>query len=272
MKSAKSWMPWVLPGALAAGVGIAVFSSSSVPEKITAAPVEAPAPGDRADDLVAPPGGGGAEGMGGAMGGPPAPPEQTLTGTVRERRDVSQYTYLRLANDGGETWAAVYRAPVKAGDLVTVEHASVLHGFHSAELGRDFDEIWFGTLPGYETAPPAALAPATAAAPGSAKAAAGTTSIAELAKNPSAFEGNPVTVSGHVVKVNNGILGRNWLHLQDGTGSAADGSNDVLVTSSEGTAKVGDSVVATGIVRLNQDFGSGYAYKFMIEKGSFRAP
>jgi hypothetical protein len=88
--------------------------------------------------------------------------------------------------------------------------------------------------------------------------------IADLAKKASSLEGTQVKVAGHVVKENDGILGKNWIHLQDGTGSATDKSNDVLVTT-DGTAKVGDVVEATGTVRTKQDYGSGYAYDFLLE-------
>ena len=46
--------------------------------------------------------------------------------------------------------------PFLVGAKVTVLHATALHTFHSRELNRDFETIWFGTLPGHETAPAAA--------------------------------------------------------------------------------------------------------------------
>jgi hypothetical protein len=252
-------MPWVLVAALVVGVGFAVFSSTPSPERIAPAPVASTDPGSRPDDEPPSP------------GMPAEPPQETLTGVIREHIDVAQYTYLRLATDAGETWAAVYRAPVKDGATVSVEHASELRGFHSTELKRDFAEIWFGMLPGYDRAPaPNAVSPApAAAAPAGGKMAAGTMTIASLAKGAASLDGKEATISGHVVKENDGIMGRNWIHLQDGSGSASDGTNDILVTT-DGTAKVGDTLVATGTVRTNQDFGSGYAYKFMLETATVR--
>ena len=206
-------------------------------------------------------------------------------GTVLESKDVSQYTYLRLSTDNGETWAAVYRAPVAVGSKVTVEHATALHSFHSRELGRDFETIWFGTLPGHETAPaangsstspssapsPSNSASAPAIASGSLPHVAGATTIADLAKRAPALEGKQVSVVGTVVKVNEGIMGRNWIHLQDGTGSAANKTNDLLVTTDGdkgAKATLGAVIVATGTVKTKQDFGAGYAYDFMVEQAS----
>ena len=270
-------MPWMLLAALAAAVGFAIFSKNRPPEPIAAVPappLAGPAGSDGEDDRE-PDLAGGAAGQGLPPGHPSpggsamAASQQTLTGVVREHTEVSQYTYLRLATDAGEEWAAVYRAPVKDGTTVQIEHASKLQHFHSRELNRDFDSIWFGMLPGYETAPTASTPSVAAAAGGSTKRPAGAIAIADLAAKASSLDGTQATVSGHVVKENDGIMGRNWIHLQDGTGSAADGTNDVLVTG-DGTAKVGDQVTATGTVRTKQDFGSGYAYKFMLEKASLQ--
>lgn len=74
--------------------------------------------------------------------------------------------------------------------------------------------------------------------------------------------GKPVQLSGKVVKVNNGIMKRNFLHIQDGSGK--EGTNDIIVTSSA-TAAVGDQINVTGVVILNRDFGMGYSYPVLVE-------
>ena len=89
-------------------------------------------------------------------------------------------------------------------------------------------------------------------------------SVAAVYKDKSSLSGKSVQVKGKVVKVNNGIMGRNFVHVQDGTGAAADGSNNLIVTSNE-TANVGDSITATGVVTLNRDFGMGYMYPVLLE-------
>jgi hypothetical protein len=66
------------------------------------------------------------------------------------------------------------------------------------------------------------------------------------------------------VKVSLGIMGKNWLHLQDGTGTGTDGTNDVLVTTHD-VAAVGDIVTAKGTVRTDVNLGSGYSYAVLIE-------
>jgi hypothetical protein len=74
-------------------------------------------------------------------------------------------------------------------------------------------------------------------------------------------------VRGKIVKYNPAIMNKNWLHLRDGSGSAADGSNDILVTT-VAEAKLGAVVTIKGIARTEKDFGSGYAYKVIIEEAS----
>jgi DNA/RNA endonuclease YhcR with UshA esterase domain len=94
-----------------------------------------------------------------------------------------------------------------------------------------------------------------------------TTSIADLYKQKDTLNGKQVTLKGEVVKVNNRIMQRNFIHLQDGTGTAADGTNDVTITSQD-TANVGDQITVTGTLILDHDFGAGYKYPLLVEKAT----
>lgn len=96
---------------------------------------------------------------------------------------------------------------------------------------------------------------------------AATKSVADLNQNKATLVGKTVGVAGEVVKVNNGIMGRNFVHVQDGTGAAAAGTNNLIVTSKQ-TAKVGDKVSVSGVVVLNRDFGSGYMYPLLLEEAT----
>jgi hypothetical protein len=93
--------------------------------------------------------------------------------------------------------------------------------------------------------------------------------VAEVYANRVALKDKPVVIRARVVKVNAGVMGKNWVHLRDGSGSAADGSNDLLVTSKD-EPKVGDLVVAKGTVKTDVNLGSGYAYKVLVEEASFQ--
>jgi hypothetical protein len=91
--------------------------------------------------------------------------------------------------------------------------------------------------------------------------------VAEIITKGDELRYQTVLVRGKVVKYNPEIMGRNWVHLRDGTGSALDNSNDLLVTTTN-QAEIGDVVTAKGIVRTDMDFGSGYAYKVLIEEAT----
>jgi DNA/RNA endonuclease YhcR with UshA esterase domain len=224
---------------------------------------------------------------------PAAPPAASVKGEVLEVKEVESYTYLRLKTKDGETWAAVGKAPVKKGAEVTIENVMVMNNFESKTLKKTFPTILFGSLAGAtgttgaaSSAAPAGLAPmaganmATAHA-GIAKAVdvgdvhvakatgANARTVAEIVTKAAELKDKPVVVHGKIVKYNPDIMGKNWIHLRDGTGAAADSSNDVLVTTAA-QAKTGDVVTVKGVVRTDKDFGAGYSYKVVIEEATLQ--
>lgn len=209
------------------------------------------------------------------------PPETSVVkGKVLEVKDVESYTYLRLGTRDGDTWAAVGKAPVKKGDTVSIENVTVMHNFESKTLKKTFPTILFGNLAGTAGTAPAAkfmgLAypvfskkPDTADAKVAKAGGANAKTVVEIMSKGSELKGKTVLVRGKVVKYNPGIMGRNWIHLRDGSGSAADNTNDILVTS-QNKASIGDIVTAKGIVHTDMDFGSGYSYKVLIEDATLQ--
>ena len=117
----------------------------------------------------------------------------------------------------------------------------------------------------------AAWAPAPAAKPIKVDKASGpdARTVAEVVTGKAGLKDKSVLVRAQVVKVNTGIMGKNWLHLRDGSGSAADGSNDILVTTRD-IAALGDVVSVKGTVRTDVNLGSGYTYAVLIEDAAVR--
>jgi hypothetical protein len=206
---------------------------------------------------------------------------ETVTGTVLETMDAATYTYVRVKTDKGELWAASSQFKVAVGDKLTIPLEMPMENFRSNALKRDFPLIYFASQirkDGEVPAGTAAMAAMAGALPpghsptGSARAKvtevipqpAGGTAVAALWTNRAALSGKSVTVRGLVVKFNGGIMGKNWFHLQDGTGTEKDGTNDITVTT-DADVKVGDTVTVTGTLVLEKDFGSGYSYPIMIE-------
>lgn len=205
---------------------------------------------------------------------------RTVVGPVLETMNASSYTYVRVQSDAGEIWAATPQFTVKVGDRVRVPLEMPMTNFHSSALGRDFPLIYFvssivpadgasasnaaatqtgGDIHGAMRSPTSAVTTPMPAPPGG-------LTIASLWASRKTLAGKPVTIHGVVVKYNPGILGRNWIHLQDGTGKAADGNNDVTVTSSDDVpVKVGDTLVVTGTAVVDKNIGDGYQYPVLVE-------
>jgi hypothetical protein len=205
----------------------------------------------------------------------------TIKGKVLEVKDVESYTYLRLQTGKGEIWAAVGKAPVKVGSDVTIENVSMMANFESKALKRKFDQIAFGSLAGSGAAAHAPAGDMAAAHAGVGKAVdAGDVNVAK-ATGPDArtvaevvgrradLKDKTVVVRGKVVKFTPGVMDKNWIHLRDGTGSAADGTNDVVVTTKDET-QIGAVVLVKGVVHTDKDLGSGYSYKVLIEEATLQ--
>ncbi len=199
--------------------------------------------------------------------------KNAIQGTVLETVSAPPYTYLRLKAAQGEVWAAVPAADVKVGAQVAVEVSVAMDKFESPSLHRTFERVYMGNLAGAGDASPMGMgmgmgmAPKAPAAPDEkvAKAAgADARTVAEVWAQKDALKEKTVTLKAKVVKYNEAIMDRNWLHLRDGSGSDAAKDNDVAVTTKD-KAKVGDVVTIKGVVRTAKDFGSGYTYPVIIE-------
>jgi len=205
----------------------------------------------------------------------------SINGKVLEVKDVDNYTYLRLKTKDGETWAAVARTPVKQGAEVTIENAMVMNNFESKSLKKKFDNIVFGTLGGAGAGVAGAGGDMAALHAGIAKAAdvgdvkvpkatgPDARTVAEIVTKKTELKDKTVLVRGKVVKYTPEVLGKNWIHLRDGSGSASNNTHDVLVTTKD-QARIGDVVVVKGVVHTDRDLGSGYSYKVLIEEATLR--
>jgi hypothetical protein len=204
-----------------------------------------------------------------------------FTGTVAETMNSGGYTYARLQAAGKEdVWIASSEFPAKQGDRLSVGLEMPMENFESKTLKRTFPLIYFvssvsrdgqSIVAAPAQGPGAGLPMMTSHAPSSAATTvepvappAGGLSIADLWAQRTAFTGKEVTVRGKVVKVNTAILDRNWIHIQDGSGSAADGTNDLTVTT-DADVTLGDTVTIKGVLAVSKDFGAGYAYQAIVE-------
>lgn len=199
-----------------------------------------------------------------------------IEGKAAEVMNSGGYTYVRI--DGAvKGWVAAPETTVKVGDSVVANDAMPMTNFHSKTLNRTFDVVYFSgslTVNGKAATAGSSASISAPAGHGSAapskpavdlsniKPAPGGKTVAGIHAAGAAQAGKKVAVRGRVVKYNGGILGKNWLHIRDGSGT--EGTNDLTVTTKD-TAKVGDLVLVEGVLSANRDFGGGYKYGLIIE-------
>lgn len=218
--------------------------------------------------------------VGGAQAG-------TISGTILETMDAAGYTYVKLKTGEGEVWAAVNQTKVEKGKAFTLVPNMVMENFESKSLKRKFDKIIFGSvaggpggsnvpaMSGMPTSMPPAMGgvqaphanmgqPAKDLGPIKVDKAPGGKTVSELWASRASLGGKTVMVRGKVVKFLPGIMGKNWIHLRDGSGTPEKGDNDITITTND-TVAVGDVVTANGLVKIDQDLGAGYKYPVIIE-------
>lgn len=92
--------------------------------------------------------------------------------------------------------------------------------------------------------------------------------VAEIFAGNTALDGKTVRVQGKVVKFSPMIMGKNWLHLQDGSGDPINNTHDLVVTTTAQPPKDQEIITVEGVVRANKDFGAGYSYVVIIEEAT----
>ena len=187
---------------------------------------------------------------------------------VIEKIPAGGYVYIKVLEKEKEYWMAIPGRPIKIGATYYYDGGAMEMGkYESKSLNRTFDNILFAQGIREEIIPVKKVKKRIVnkgesnvvnvdKAPNGIR-------IATLFENLKEYQNKQVIIKGQVMKVNNGILGVNFLHLQDGT--KGNGEFDITVTSNH-KFKVDEVVTIKGTVVLNKDFGSGYTYDVLIEK------
>ena len=194
---------------------------------------------------------------------------------VEEVLQTSGYTYLLNKTEYGSQWLATVKVDAKVGEIYYYQGGMEMRDFKSTELDRTFASVIFlqgvisaeELLLGAKTSKPASPQGAPPTPPPTpdtkTETPKGGISIEELMANKNNYANKAVLLRGKVVKYNEAIMGKNWVHIQDGTSSGAE--NDLTVTT-DMTTKVGDVITVYGTIILDKDFGSGYFYKIIMEE------
>lgn len=201
--------------------------------------------------------------------------QENFSGThevlVQEVIQTKSYTYMNVSEGENIYWVALVKQPAEVGDKFYFESALEMVDFPSKELDRIFPLIYFiqessrnsGGKAGMDVSMPSMIKPSIPfEAESIIEPDKDGISVGQLFGKSKEYSGKKVIIRGKVVKVNNEIMDRNWVHIQDGT--QADGNYDITITTLE-YVEVGDTLSFQGIVVLDKDFGAGYKYDVIIE-------
>ena len=195
---------------------------------------------------------------------------------VSEVIQGGSYTYISATENGIAKWIAVAKQEVNPGEVLYYYDALPMENFHSKEIDKTFDVIYFVNkitkTPGAEQSAMTGGMPASHQGKVEASdaeveitKAESELSIADVFANKAEYSSKEFEIKGAVVKVNEQVMGKNWVHIQDGTGA---GGNFDLTITTQANVKVGDVVTFKGKLTLEKDFGAGYFYEVIMEDGT----
>ncbi len=200
-------------------------------------------------------------------------------GIIRSNHEVKvlkhipgkRYSYLNVEENGKAYWIATMREEFSVNVSYAYNEGIEKLDYTSTELARTFDRIILvsklfpmsdhenhvhsntGSDQNVATFKEKVNIPKTS------------TPLKQIVENSSRFKNKSVEVTARVVKVNPGIMDRNWIHLQDDTKNEFD-----FVCTSNQDIPVGHTVTLKGIITLNKDFGAGYSYDIIMENATVK--
>jgi len=202
------------------------------------------------------------------------------TGTVVSTLDASGYTYVEADTGTEKIWMAGPKTTITQGGTINVVTNNPMTNFHSKTLNRDFPVIYF--VDGFSGSAVEKLANAPAApasniainhqkdVDSAIPAQAFTLSqpvervkdgqtITEIIAGKKELVGKTVKVRGEVTKFTANVMGKNWVHIIDGS------TDKDLTVITQDDAETGQIAVVEGTVVLDKDFGYGYFYELLID-------
>ena len=198
---------------------------------------------------------------------------------VNEILTATRYLYLNVSEGEENFWIAIRKQEVNIGGVYYYKRALLKTNFESKENNKVFDKIYLVTnlvstnhvheqksMSNVETNLEAVADNKpeikTSENPETNMQQQGSVKIAELVKNVKKYEGKKIQISGKCVKINPGIMDRNWIHIKDGSQD----DYDLVITSDTYVAE-GQLITMEALVSLNKDFGAGYTYDLILEDG-----
>lgn len=183
---------------------------------------------------------------------------------VLEVLPTEKYIYLKVVENEEEYWVAAGKQNVEVGDRYFFRGGLLKTNFESKEYNRVFEKVYLVSKlvsenhgqSSHNNTPSKEIKKDIEKVEGSLL-------IKEIIEQASALEGKEVQITGECTKLNANIMGRNWIHLKDGSKD----DYDFIITSEQAIPE-GHVATLKGTLALNRDFGSGYRYEILIENGT----
>ncbi len=191
---------------------------------------------------------------------------------IKEFIDAETYTYIYVEENDDKYWMAIPKTPVVVGNTYYYTRGMVMENFESKQLNKTFKHIIFAneirttkeannSQDELQEKPKEVINTSKKDEVKITKPTNGI-SLKELFSKKKYFSNKTVIVRGKVVKVNNGIMSKNWVHIVDGT--AYNNKSDLTITTAA-MVKIGDIVIFKGIIATDKDLGQGYFYDILLE-------
>jgi len=169
--------------------------------------------------------------------------------------ELPSHQLLSVQQGELQAWVQVPKVGADVGDYVLLGAGTPRSDVEVAELGRRVEMVV--DIEHVQVVDEATARSTLAGTPPSDAVPVGTL-YAELVDRA----GSEVVVYGSAVKVTSAV-GSVWIHIQDGTGDAASGTNDITVEAKQAVT-VGQRVAFRGVLHADVDLGFGYHFDALI--------
>ena len=191
---------------------------------------------------------------------------------VQEVLHTEKYSYLNVIEKDQKFWIAIPRNEIEIGGTYYYSGGLLKRNFESKEYNRVFETIYLvSDIHNHSLNSGASQAKTThehsthTHGKIEVQIAEGSVPLSELFKDRTKYQGKVVQVTGQCVKVNPKIMGRNWVHIQDGSNEGL----DLTITTTE-NVELNEVVSFEGVIALNKDFGAGYIYDIIMEQATVK--
>lgn len=195
------------------------------------------------------------------------------TGEVLNYLNAGGYTYIEFKENSEVFWVAIPETELKKNQNITISEQMWMKDFVSKSLNKTFDKILFATYKNnpYSKNDTTKIQSSKASSDTSfpslsnilkrtksqqtASNKAISLTVKEIKEKKNEYKDKNIKIEGTVTKVLRGIMKTSWVHIQDKNG------DNLIFRAKTEDVKVGNNVIAYGILNTDVDYGYGYTYE-----------